>query len=100
MLRLKYGVSLKGIQPAITFALVATVELFRRYGANCTVTSANDGVHMEGSKHYKGLALDFRTRELPKSCRSPLTAALRSALGREYDVVLEKDHLHVEYDPK
>jgi hypothetical protein len=28
-----------------------------------------------------------------------MVAEIRSALGSDYDVIIEPDHLHVEYDP-
>ena len=67
------------------------------------VTSANDGKHKEGSKHYTNEAFDIRIRNI----RGPLVSQargwrdrMRSALGKDYDVILEHDHLHAELDPK
>ena len=70
------------------------------------VTSGNDSMHMEGSLHYKNLALDFRTGH---SWETPLMSEeeareirdeLKARLGVGFDVVLEKDHLHCEYDSR
>ena len=69
------------------------------------VTSGNDSPHMDGSLHYKNLAIDFRTGH---SWETPLMSEeeareirdeLKARLGLGFDVVLEKDHLHCEYDP-
>lgn len=57
-----------------------------------------------GSLHSQGLAVDFRlpsyfsgfSAHHDKSIRQQL----HHLLGSDYDVVLEDDHIHVEYDPK
>jgi len=67
-----------------------------------TLTSGTDGVHMAGSRHYRGYALDLRKPlkyYKPTDNVEKLAIALRVALGNEFDVVLEKTHIHVEYDP-
>lgn len=71
------------------------------------ITSANDGRHMDGSLHYKDRAFDIRIWNI-KSKNSQLRHALARTwaariaerLGEDYDVILESDHIHMEYDPK
>ena len=63
------------------------------------VTCTTDGRHGPGSYHPFGRALDFRLPVAHELCGT-IIIQLRSALGRDYDVVLENDHIHVEYDPK
>lgn len=66
-----------------------------------TITSGTDGKHMEGSKHYTGDALDIRSSVFPDyDARSLFLIELRNRLGKDYDIVIEKDHIHIEYDPK
>jgi hypothetical protein len=64
------------------------------------ITSGNDSQHMAGSRHYTDEALDFRTRHLTAEQKSILVQFVKLRLGPDYDVVLESDHLHIEYDPK
>jgi len=90
------------------------------------VTSGNDGRHGAYSKHYSGAALDVRVygarrggidvdvarrggiaselgasfAELQKASAQRWRKRLANVLGLDFDVVLERDHLHVEYDPK
>ena len=64
------------------------------------IHSIRDGVHMGGSLHYDGYAFDFSHKH-----RHGLTAttnydSLRKKLGPGYDTVIEKTHIHVEWDPK
>lgn len=61
------------------------------------ITSCREGTHMDGSLHYFGKALDFR---LPANKLQEKMDKLRSMLGLNYDVVLSKSCVHVEYDPK
>ena len=97
---IKQGVKVAGIQPEILLAIQEAREVYRDLGTMLVVTELTGGKHMEGSKHYIGQAADLRTRHLAKSDRSLAAARLRVALGPEYDVVLEKTHIHVEFDPK
>ena len=63
-----------------------------------TITSGNDGVHKKGSLHYINRAIDIRSKDM----KSPIEVVLRlkQRLGRNFDVIYEFDHIHVEYDPK
>lgn len=70
------------------------------------ITSTTDGKHMEGSKHYNGGAIDIGIRSsatwqfFPIALRRTLVEEISALLGHDYDVVLEDDHIHIEYDPK
>lgn len=64
------------------------------------VTSILDGVHSTRSLHYKGLAFDMRIYIYSQSVVKSIMEELEYLLGKNYDVVLEKDHIYVEYDPK
>ena len=65
------------------------------------ITSANDGTHMKGSLHYKNRAFDVRTLNLiDADTAAEWVEALKLVLGKDYDVVLEHNHIHVEFDPK
>lgn len=91
-------------------ALVITAGVFDGFGLRFTVTSMQDGKHSANSLHYRdGIcrAFDVRTRdEAPgyvqwsSDLKRQLASAIRNALGRDYDVVVERTHIHIEYDPK
>ena len=68
-------------------------------GRTAIITSTTDGRHMRGSKHYKGLAVDLRIRDLPFDVQKRYYFSLKYALLKLCDVVLEPDHIHVEYSP-
>lgn len=97
----KPGVSLKGIDKgAMTPVLVEALLFLEGLDKRLIITSGLDGKHSTNSLHYVGRALDIRTRHLQPLHRTLLKRHLKDRLGPDYDVVLEKTHLHVEYDPK
>ena len=63
-----------------------------------TITSGNDGKHKANSLHYKNLAIDIRTKDM--RFKEGNTLRIRKSLVNKYDVILEKDHIHIEYDPR
>lgn len=91
-------------------ALVITAYIFHIAGYPFTVTSMQDGKHGANSLHYREgrcRAFDVRTRtEAPDylqwsdDVKNQLKVLVKSALGADYDVVVESTHIHVEYDPK
>ena len=97
---LKPGVKIQGIRPELLFALFVADKIYDRYGRVLVVTSLNDGQHSYGSFHYNGLAADLRTRYFEADQLDPIKKDLIEALGPDYDVVLEKDHFHIEFHPK
>jgi hypothetical protein len=97
---LKPGVSVAGVRPEIAIAITVAASIYAKYELGCVVTSIVDGKHSHGSIHYSGGACDLRTRHVPKALRATIANELREALGSDYDVVLEGDHIHVEFQPK
>ena len=101
MLQIKYGAKAKGMQSEILLAIIVANSVYGYYGYPCVITSINDGKHITSSLHYTGNAIDLRTRNLPsKDVIQLVYTKLAEMLGPDYDVVLEKDHIHVEFDPK
>lgn len=102
ILRLKEGVDLLGLQPQTTFAIMVAWSCYQAVhkDGECVVTSCADGKHSKGSRHYVGLAFDLRIRGLPSTEQATLAEMIKECLTNQYDVVLESDHIHVEYDPE
>jgi hypothetical protein len=63
-----------------------------------TITSGNDGIHMKNSKHYENLAIDIRIKDMNYPLGNCLN--IRKTLGKDYDVILENDHIHIEYEKR
>ena len=70
--------------------------VFEDLGQKFTITSVCDGVHKVGSRHYIGFAFDLRTFNLRKVSAIEVGRRLQDALGDNWQVLLESDHLHVE----
>ena len=94
MIKVKSGVSPKNLIIAAALANESFTVTFP-----VVITSGTDGTHMKGSKHYTGEALDMRTRNFPEGQLKPFMDRLQTRLGEDYQLILEVDHLHIEYDP-
>ena len=102
---LKVGVDLRGLNPVWGIAFPIIQRCFNKYGYECIVTSANDSKHGPNSLHYKGKALDLRTKHVQVMDKGKIIKDLKEALGPQFDVVFEaegtpNEHAHLEFDPK
>ncbi len=97
MLKVKTGVMPKNL---VIAAAAINAALILGAPSDVWITSGTDGTHMKGSKHYEGNALDLRRKNMTPDVLAQYLLVLKERLGRDYDVVLERDHIHVEYDPK
>src|SRR5574342_91634 len=100
-LSLKPGVLFEDIHSRIIDALPIIDAICVKHGIPFVITAARDGVHKANSLHYVGRAIDIRTRDLPPLSRPEFHFDIQTALGSDYDVVLEtkSPHVHVEFDP-
>lgn len=95
---LKLGVDISRLEDPMRRALNQVEAVFKANGEEAIVTSTYEGNHMPSSLHYRNRAADFRLPPPPKSAK--IAGELRLSLGPRFDVVVERDHFHVEYDPK
>ena len=103
-LRLKAGVRLKDLQPQVVLAALVVERIYEGYRVDCVITSANDSRHGTNSLHYKGCAIDIRTKTFGGD-KEELRNEIAEALGDEFDVVIEdlgglNEHMHIEWDPR
>lgn len=99
-MRFKDGVNPFGIRPELLLGLVVADRVYEGIGIEMVVTSLNDSTHKQASLHYAGAAADLRIWNVTDVER--LAQEIRNALGGnpDFDVVVEKDHIHFEYQPK
>ena len=96
---LKPGVRFEGIHSRIIEILPTLDWIYTSFGKDLVITSARDGKHMGGSLHYQGRALDLRTFYFTPLKRQEVHFEVQNALGGDFDVILERDHIHLEFDP-
>jgi len=94
---LKAGVRVLGIRPEMVLALRIVEAVYQAHGAPFVITSVMEGTHKRASLHYLGCAADLR---LPPQDAASIVAEAKAALGDDFDVILEGDHVHVEFQAK
>lgn len=94
------SVKFQELKPQTLLAIIRVDEVYKKFGYEFWITSANDSQHKTNSLHYTGYAFDCRTKNVPAQLHVSLHAAIQACLGPQFDCVLESDHIHVEYDPK
>ena len=106
MKKIKDGVSVSGLRPEMLLAFDVANEVYEALGVEfCVLTAGVDGEHGRGSLHYVGLAIDTRTRDFPNGGNNSdlidvAVKLIQDRLGKQYDVVRESNHLHIEFQPK
>lgn len=105
MIRLKRTSSSNRIKadkltPQAVLGIMICAKVYEDHAIDMVITSLNDGRHGTNSLHYEGNAWDLRTRNIPVKDLKAVASDLKDALQNDYDVVLESNHIHVEYDPK
>lgn len=85
------------LRPEIMLAIRLLDELCINYQQEFVVTWTTGGTHMKGSLHPKRRAVDFLP--LPQH-EQVITDIAKHILGPDYDIIIENDHNHVEWDPK
>lgn len=105
MLTTKPGVRFAIITPALLHMLGAVERLSRGMFAlpeeGLVITAGSDGQHVPASRHYKGEAIDLRSKTMSATIRNGLMSNLRAELGPQFAVLLEdegrpNEHIHVQ----
>ena len=101
-MKLKSGVKATGLRPEMLLALMVADGVYSSHGYGLVITSLLDGAHSLTSLHYTGCAADCRTTAAnsPKSTIDAIAADIRKALTVDYDVIVEPDHIHLEFQPR
>lgn len=98
----KRSCRIEGLYPEIMIAITSTYTVWCSMGltGDCRVTSVTDDApgRLPDSKHKIGQAFDLGIWGVGEMVEQ-LARNLRQALGVEFDVVVEGDHIHIEFDP-
>ena len=86
------------LRPGIRSAFVQADRIHRELsGQEATVTSGTEGRHsVKRSAHYRGDAVDLRTWHVDGQ---EYADKLAEALGSDYVVLFEVDHVHLHWSP-
>lgn len=103
-MRIKSGVNLNGVRWQLWYAaaIYDAVRTFNGLGEG-TITSGTDPGDMFGAErvagtlHPSGNAIDLRTTDLPPGYDHAVAQAMLHYLPPPWRVVVEQDHLHVEW---
>jgi len=94
---IKAGVSIERLKRPVRRTLNKLVWIYAQHGYDLIITSTYEGTHSPSSLHYSDEALDV---DDPPEEKQEITTEIKTSLGRDFDVILESDHIHIEYDPK
>jgi len=97
-MKVKKGVVLFGLQIEMQPVLISADEIWKENNQVLVVTETVGGIHSPPSLHPYGYAVDLRSRYFRKKKLPAIAAKLRKALGPDYDVIVHRTHIHVEYD--
>lgn len=98
----KSGVRIVGLRPEMAAVLPIIAYAFKTAGYRAVITCGTEGRHGKSSKHYTGLATDWRTKRLDIDYAEAkkIADAIKTWLTDDFDVVVHDTHIHVEFDPK
>lgn len=100
-MKAKRGVRISDLEYVMRVALIAAEEVYIKVtGKQVTITSTGEGVHSAASYHPYGCAFDTRIWFINRADQIRITNRIQFKLGRDFDVVLKKTHIHIEYDLK
>ncbi len=102
-LKIKHSAEMNGMQPELIPLIIVANEVYGEHGFDCVITSCTDSKHSNTSLHYPGYAIDFRTKALgmtQEAAKLIRNDILERLPGKDYEVIVEGNHLHGEFQPK
>ena len=94
---IKAGVDISRLNREIRRSLPWAEGVYDQFNKRFVITSTFEGNHGAGSLHYSNDAYDT---ELPVLDGKRIYQGMKDTFPESFDIVLETDHIHVEYDPK
>jgi hypothetical protein len=98
--QIKKGVRIFGQRPEMLKVDLVVTGVFQEYGYDAIQTGGVEGKHSRESFHYNGLASDYRTRHVAAELLKDMRDKIAARLPDDFDVILESDHIHIEFQPK
>ena len=101
-MKVKNGAVLAGLSIEMTVAMRIVDDICKKYNQESIISCGLNGVHMAGSLHYSGNALDFSIHHIPKDVLTTILKELYISLQKisiNYGICLHSTHLHVQFKP-
>lgn len=98
-MKIKDSVTFSKLSPQIILALIIANDLYASYEVELVITSIDDSVHSITSLHYTGFAVDLRISNLAPGQAALIVKELKKKMPNGFYILLEIDHIHIEYDP-
>ena len=99
---IKSSASIEGCRTEILIAAITIIEpIFNEFHVGLVITSGAEKYKHKAkrSAHYRGDAIDLRSRELSEEQQIAVLGLLINDLGPNFVVLLESNHFHVEFSP-
>jgi len=84
------------LQPIVAKARGQVAFIYAYHNEDLFVSSQREGIHGTITLHPDGWAFDI----YPPKGDWDAVPTIKAALGKDFDVINEGNHIHVEYDPK
>lgn len=102
-MKVKKCASIEGCRPEILVAAITIIApIFAAHDRVAVITSGTEKYKHSAkrSSHYRGDALDFRSRYFRSmEKKAQVLQEISEALGQNFVCVLESDHYHIHYAP-
>lgn len=101
MIHFKSTVDFRILQPQTVLAIMVADQQLPSPALSTFITSICDDApgRLPTSLHKTGFAIDIRLLATD-SLNQAWVANIKRILDHDYDVILEKDHIHIEFQPK
>lgn len=96
----RYSASIAGIKPEAVLGIIVCMTVFQELHHSFQLSSGIEGPHRDRRLHFVGLSFDISSGSILPQAQRTITCLLIERLGDEFDVVREKDHWHIEFQPK
>lgn len=92
------SVKVAGLKTEALLAAFIADQVYDDFGLDFVITSVCDGKHSDTSLHYVGYAFDCRIYQSIDNDK--IVKEIKRRLNIDYDVILEGNHIHVEFQPR
>jgi len=94
--------SIIGLKQEIECTFPTIQKAYDFFGVEFVVTSGTERYKHKSvfSRHYIGMAIDIRIRDFTKKDLKMFFVMLKNLLGSQYNIRMEKNHIHIAYKPR